>query len=259
MKQMQAQVLENNQVADNIRLLRFRAADIAATATAGQFVQVRTSNTWDPLLRRPISIHRMGDSGRGADFADEIALLYQVVGRGTELLGELRTGDKLDVMGPLGNGFKLKSATRRLLLVGGGLGVAPLVAAADAALQQDVEVTLIAGARNADNLLPATYLPAEVEYIVATEDGSAGQHGFVTAVLPSYLAWPDQIFVCGPRPMAAAIANMAAGRRDKVQVSLEEHMACGVGACLGCAVETKDGLRSVCHDGPVFELSKLRF
>jgi dihydroorotate dehydrogenase electron transfer subunit len=257
MKHMLATILDNTQVATGTHMLRLRAPHMAAIAEAGQFVHVRCGQSSDPLLRRPLSLHRIGRLTSDLHSSD-IALLFQVIGKGTGALSTARIGDSLDLLGPLGQGFTIEPGTRRLLLVAGGLGIAPLVAAADAAIKKDIEVTLLAGARSAANLLPAQWLPAEVEYVVSTEDGSLGQRGLVTESLPAYLAWPDQVFVCGPRAMLPTIKRHASGRAARFQVSLEERMACGMGACLGCVVETRHGLQRVCRDGPVFELGELR-
>lgn len=258
MKQTKATVLSNAEAAVGVRLLQLRAPEIAVSAEAGQFVHVRCSKSFDPLLRRPLSLHRIGRLAISQEQKDGISLLFQVVGRGTDHLAGLRPGEGVDLLGPLGQGFGLRPDTRRLLLVAGGLGIAPLIAAADAAIGRDIAVTALAGAKTADRLLPARLLPQEAEYVVATEDGSAGRRGLVTDLVSNYLGWADQVFVCGPRPMLPAIAAVASGSSVPIQVSLEERMACGLGACLGCVVETRAGLQRVCRDGPVFPLEELK-
>ena len=258
MKQIQATVMSNAEVASGIRLLQLWAPEVAASAEPGQFVHVRCSKSLDPLLRRPFSLHRIGRSAVSEMPKRGISLLFQVVGRGTSQLADLEPDDSVDVLGPLGRGFTLRASTRRLLLVAGGLGIAPLVAAADAAIERDVAVTALAGARTANRLLPARFLPPEVEYVVATEDGSAGRRGLVTDLVGNYLDWADQVLVCGPGPMLPAIAAVTSQSSALVQVSLEERMACGLGACLGCVVETRSGPQRVCRDGPVFALGELK-
>ncbi|MCL4534448.1 MAG: dihydroorotate dehydrogenase electron transfer subunit [Bacteroidetes bacterium] len=257
-----ALVLSNTAVAGDIFLLRLRAPEIARDAAPGQFVEVRCGSTLAPLLRRPISIHRIGP--RAAGYApDEIALVIRVIGEGSRLLSRLREGDTLDLLGPLGRGFRLFPGTRRVLLVAGGLGLAPLVALADEAIAHEVNVVLLGGAETACRILPPQYLPPEVEYQVCTEDGSLGACGMVTNLCPPYLEWADQVFVCGPEAMLPPVVDQLralaqGGRRLPVQVSLEARMACGMGVCLSCVVETRHGLKRVCRDGPVFDLTEVR-
>jgi dihydroorotate dehydrogenase electron transfer subunit len=191
--------------------------------------------------------------------AGEISLMFAKVGKGTRIMAESRPGDLLSVVGPLGTGFKLEPKTRNVLLVGGGLGMAPLVALADKAISREMTVTLLAGARTEANVVPASLLPAEIEYVVCTDDGSHGRAGFVTNAVRDFADWADQIFACGPRPMIEALAGLRLSSAKSVQVALEEHMACGLGACLGCVVKTRKGLERVCRDGPVFELGDLRW
>ena len=276
MKQVLAPVVSNAEVTQGTYLLRLRAPEIARHAQPGQFVHVRCapvgvlatsdqpspqpspgkgegaeSLAWDPLLRRPISIMRANrESG-------ELDILFDVVGRGTALLSRVRPGDALDVLGPLGRPFGLKASTRQALLVGGGVGVPPLVALAEEAIARGVSVTLVAGFRSAAKVLPAELLPPEVEYVVTTDDGSAGRPGLVTESLAEYLSWADQLFACGPLPMLKALARLDLPRSLPVQVSMEERMGCAMGVCLGCVVQTRHGLQRVCRDGPVFDLREL--
>lgn len=256
-----ALVLSNTAIASDIFLLKLRTPEIARDASPGQFVEVRCSPTLAPLLRRPISIHRIGP--RAADYrADEIALVLRVIGEGSRLLSQLCEGEHLDVLGPLGRGFRLQPGTRRVLLVAGGLGLAPLVAVADEAIAREMSVVLLEGADTAGRILPAQYLPPEIEYQVCTEDGSLGASGMVTGLCPPYLDWADQVFVCGPSAMLPPLVDQLralaqSGRRLPVQVSLEARMACGMGVCLSCVVETRHGLKRVCRDGPVFDLTEV--
>jgi dihydroorotate dehydrogenase electron transfer subunit len=146
-------------------------------------------------------------------------------------------------------------------MVGGGVGAAPLLMLSREAVSRGLEVTYLLGAANAAALLEASEMPGEVEYVVATEDGSAGHKGFVTDLVPDYLQWADQIFSCGPNPMFLSLRNQVIrhriGRKPTVQVSVERMMACGVGACLGCMVETKRGMKTSCVEGPVFDMEAL--
>jgi len=145
-------------------------------------------------------------------------------------------------------------------LIGGGCGIGPMVGLADLAVERGLSVVLLFGARSADGVYPAALLSPEVEYSVATDDGSLGHQGLVTDLLPTYLGWADALYACGPRPMFLSLLDIMrrANSNKTVQLSLEENMACGVGACFGCVVETRAGeMKSVCADGPVFEMRDL--
>jgi dihydroorotate dehydrogenase electron transfer subunit len=257
-KQILAAVRENREVAEATYRMRLKAPHIAAHARPGQFVHVRPapigeSGTFslDPLLRRPLSMLRTDPK------AGEIEMLYEVVGRGTALLARARVGDEIDVLGPLGKPFELAPATRHALLVGGGIGVVPLVMLAEMALARDVSVTLLAGYRSRARAIPIDTIPPEAEYVVATDDGSLGRSGFVTALITEYLSWADQVFACGPIPMLQALGRLDLPRSLPVQISMEEHMGCAMGVCLGCVIETRHGLKRVCRDGPVFGLREM--
>lgn len=222
-----------------------------AGVKAGQFFHLRCGDGADPLLRRPISLHRINRE------TGEVSMMIRPTGRGTAWLSQRREGDLIDMLGPLGRGFRIDPKARNLLLVAGGIGIAPLVAVADEAVRRGLSVLMVAGAASKDRLFPGPALPPEVEYRTATDDGSAGHHGFVTDLLTDAAHWADQILACGPQPMFLALASMKRQGRlggVHVQVSLERRMACGVGACLGCVVASNGGFRRVCADGPVFNL-----
>lgn len=260
MRLIKAAVVSNLPVMPDTWALRLRAPEVAAEARPGQFVHLRCGTTYDPLLRRPFSIFRLpGDASVGSGVAGpgEMELLYKVVGRGTAWLTRRQPGDALDVLGPLGRGFGLGPNTRRALMVAGGYGIAPLAALAAQAARQGVEVTLLFGARTAAQVFPAGLLAPGVQYLVTTEDGSLGRRGLVTDLVPELLPQADQVFACGPRPMLAALARMTGEK--PAQAALEERMACGVGVCLSCVIDTKSGPQRVCRDGPVFELGEVFF
>ncbi|MDD5094760.1 MAG: dihydroorotate dehydrogenase electron transfer subunit [Dehalococcoidia bacterium] len=248
MNQIKASIISSARVMPEVFLIWADAPEITADFRPGQFVTIRCGEGFDPLLRRPLSIHRIA--------ADKLALLFSVVGQGTEWLSRHRAGDFLDILGPLGNGFQIRNDAKRLLLVAGGIGIAPLVALADQAVAQGLAVKLLLGARSSSQLYPITR--QGVEFIPVTEDGSTGKKGMVTDMLPEFAPWADQIFACGPIPMYRQMANMKADLATKpVQVTLEQIMGCGVGACRGCAVMTHSGMKNVCQDGPVFDLQKI--
>ena len=228
-----------------------QAPEIAALARPGQYVMVRCGEGQDMPLRRPLSVHRISIDNR-------VAFLFAVVGRGTEWLAQRREGDSVDLFGPLGNGFEVYPSSRNLLLVAGGIGIAPLVALAEQAVTTGRSVMLLIGDRNADRIYPDRLLPSGVKTSVTTEDGSRGREGMVTDLVLDFIPEADQVFACGPLPMYRKIAGMSGQLGDKpTQVLLEAVLGCGVGACLSCTVETKHGQRLVCKDGPVFELSEI--
>ncbi len=251
-----ARVVEHERLYGETWRTWFAAPEVAEGASAGQFVMVHTPATLDTLWPRAFSYHRFR---RGEGRTREFSILYARVGRGTAWLAERKPGDEVDLYGPLGHGFRPRPGSRHHLLVGGGIGVAPLVTLAEDLVAKGREVTLLLGARNADDVFPAAELPPEVELLVTTDDGSAGQKGLVTELYTSYINWADQVYACGPEAMFRAMAGIT--RRDRkrlsVQVLLEENMACGTGICYGCAVEAKRGMRLVCKDGPMFELRDL--
>ena len=250
MKLVSAPIISNTEVLPNIYLLQAQAPEIASLAYPGQYVMVRCGEGYDMPLRRPLGIHRISKEG--------ISLLYTVMGRGTGWLSLRKAGEYVDLFGPLGKGFEIYPSSRNLLLVAGGVGVAPLVALAEHAIGTGRVVKLLIGEKNAAKIYPERLLPSGIKPVVTTEDGSLGQKGMVTEILPQFIAEADQIFVCGPLPMYRAIAKMGSKLGDKpTQVLLETVMGCGVGACLSCSIETRQGRKLVCKDGPVFEFGDI--
>lgn len=255
MNQALARVLKTELVYERTYLQWYSSAEIGAAAQVGQFVMLRCreEQEMDPLLPRAMSFHRVrGDQS-------EWAILFTVVGRGTEWLARRKPGDLVGTFGPLGRGFQVKDSSRNLLLVAGGIGIAPLLWLADEAVSKGQNVTLLAGARTAAQLFPESMLPAEVELVVTTEDGSMGRRGLVSEAFAEYLPWCDQAFSCGPNPMFRALAEVRrkAGLRKPVQILMEERMCCGTGVCYSCAVFARKGPRLVCKDGPMFEIHEV--
>ncbi|MCA9849798.1 MAG: dihydroorotate dehydrogenase electron transfer subunit [Dehalococcoidia bacterium] len=256
MKSFTAEVTESERLYGDTHAVWFRSPDHLASATPGQFVMVYAGESHDPLLGRAFSIYRVREGARGPEFA----VLFDVVGRGTDWLSRRRAGDEVRIVGPLGRGFEPRERVQKMLLVGGGIGVAPLVWFADQLVAQGREVTMVLGGRTAAQIYPAALLPSEVELVVTTEDGSLGETGRVTTPFQRLLSWCDQAFACGPEPMFEALYNVArdTGTNKPVQGLLEARMACGLGICYSCAVfPRKGGVRLVCHDGPMFDLRDL--
>jgi len=250
--------MENREVAAGTFLLRLEAPAVARIARPGQFVMVRTGPSpakgTSPLLKRPFSLHRIGSGG-------EIDLLYRVVGEGTSLLSQVRSLQGLEVMGPLGRGFEPPDPLPRAYLAAGGVGLAPLLALAET-LAGSTETILFYGARSDDDLVSAPYLELfQCRVLLCTDDGSVGFHGPVTEPLAEVLeASPAPVFACGPRPMLARVAELAAGAGVAAQVSMEANMACGMGACLGCVVQTNEpAYTRVCLEGPVFRAEDIQW
>lgn len=267
--QFQSQVLANIEVSPGYYRMRMTAPPAVLGATSGQFVMVRVSRAIDPLLRRPFGIYDMGtfvtpytDAGQQTF----LEILYKVVGRGTGMLADLHQGDFLDILAPLGKGFDHGEEDEEKILVGGGVGLAPLYLLAKE-LVKSHKVRLFAGGRGKEDVLCITeFERLGVESYVATDDGTLGDRGLVTQVMMKHLAAdssPKRIFACGPMPMLRAVAGIAEEMQVPCQVALEGYMACGMGACLGCVVkgvnhstETPD-YRCVCKDGPVFDSTDL--
>lgn len=218
----------------------------------GQFVEVRVDNSPTTFLRRPISISFV-DSSR-----NELWLLVAAIGDGTRAMASLAVGSRLNCLLPLGNGFTMpSSASERVLLVGGGVGVAPLLYMGAEMRRCGCEPTFLLGARRSADLLLLDHFRRYGRVFVTTEDGSAGKRGFVTnhSVLQSEHF--DRIQTCGPKPMMVAVARYAAAAGIDCEASLENMMACGVGACLCCVEKTTEGNLCVCKEGPVFNINKL--
>ncbi len=233
-----------NQYAVSITL---EAGEIAATAQVGQFVHIKCGEGL--LLRRPISI---------CDYQEGLLrIVFEVRGEGTEWLAQRGVGDMLDVMGPLGHGFDV--CGRKLLLVGGGIGVPPMLACAKKA---EGEVTAVLGFRSAERAMLVQEFDEECAKVyVASDDGTIGEHGLVDAVVLRLTEKENNftdILACGPRQMLKAVAGVAAELGIACQVSMEERMGCGVGACLVCACKTADGhYKHACKDGPVFRAEEV--
>ena len=275
MRLVRTELVDSREFLPGQWLQSYLAPALASGVRSGQFVHVRTGDLSGLVLRRPFSINT-ADPLTGV-----ITIHFRTIGRGTEWFTHLRPGDAVDMLGPLGRPFEVDPRSRHLLLVAGGLGMAGVRFLADEALRDGRQVTMLFGAASARDVYPSSLLPDEVEYVIATDDGSVGHRGFVTELVPAYEAWADQTFACGPAPMLAALARLAGGRRERLgvaklgrkrgsgkadppgspaarrksflQVSMEQNMGCAVGACLGCVIMGTNGQpQRVCREGPVF-------
>ena len=255
----QAEIVRQEQLTPEIFRLTLQAPEIASHALPGQFVMVRTSPCYDPLLRRPLSIHQtIGNV--------QVQLLYKVVGKGTRLLAAMTPGQKVNLTGPLGHGFDF-AGQQAICLVGGGMGIAPLYFLAREILRttNPPHCIVLLGGRTGAELgpLPKDFKDIGVTEIhLATDDGSLGHHGFVAELLPLRLdSGPNwTVCTCGPHPMMKAVVGQCRQHGWQCQVSLETMMACGISACLGCAIPRADlsgAYLHVCKDGPVFKAEEV--
>lgn len=223
---------------------------MARDACPGQFVQVFMPPEQRYMLPRPFSIFKADPQ------AGELVILFEVRGRGTALLSGTRTGSSWKLLGPLGTGFP--ELPPRSVLVAGGMGIAPLAFLAASTM---IPRTLIYGARTARQLVcPSSDLELPgLNVLEATDDGSRGEKGTAVELLAPLIDTAGAVFACGPRPMLAAVKELSRQAGVKAWFSMEEHMACGIGACLGCAVATAEGYKRVCKDGPVFPAGEVLF
>ena len=248
--QQKAEIVRTEKLTDDIYRFTVMAPDIAAAARAGQFIMVRAGENLDPLLRRPFSIHQVSEGGL-------VQILFKVIGKGTQQIGKLQTGKCLDIFGPLGKGFTY-GENEKHCLVGGGIGIAPLLFLAKQLLRKNEPsaIKVLLGARTGDEIgvLQDDFESMGLEVLAATEDGSLGKKGLVTDRMAPINEVRLKIYGCGPYPMLRAVAGLCREKSWACQVSLETIMACGLGACLGCTVLQADmeGYVHVCKDGPVF-------
>ena len=234
-------------------LLRLRDEQPLPEILPGQFVQVRVDGSPATYLRRPISIHDVDVAN------NEISLLVQVVGEGTRHLSAVEVGNRINLVLPLGNGYTLPEKEDKVLLVGGGIGIAPLFYLAKTMASKGVTPTFLLGGKKASDIVRGDAYKAVGETLVTTEDGSLGEKGMVTM----HSVWKERefnkIYVCGPKRMMMAVADIAKAKGTWCEVSLEHMMACGLGACLCCVEDTVEGHLCVCKEGPVFNTRRLKW
>lgn len=250
MKQVKADIIDNKTLTRGFYKMRIRSTYLAKNAKPGQFVEVRCSDSNEMILRRPLGVHRI--------LVDGVEILYEIVGQGTEMLSQKEKGDILDVIGPLGNGFKIAKDAHSIIIAG-GIGVAPLVSLAENIKSKKDMHVLIGACKKEHILCEKEFKKTGAKVLVATEDGSRGLKGFVTELLKKLHLGGQRtmIYACGPNNMLKAVSKIAYDKNTPCQVSLEERMACGVGVCLGCPVKVRKGFidteyKMVCKDGPVF-------
>ncbi|MFO8053210.1 MAG: dihydroorotate dehydrogenase electron transfer subunit, partial [Candidatus Omnitrophota bacterium] len=253
-KQVTVRISEVKKIKEDIFLLSFKSADIARTAQPGNFLHLKLEAT---ILRRPLSIHKVEDK--------VVYLLFKARGRGTRALAKKKKNDQLDIIGPLGNGFKVKRRENSIL-VAGGVGVAPLVFLAEKLREiqnpkSKIQKAVLLGAKNKQEIVcEEEFKKLGFQVKIGTEDGSRGHKGFVTDLLKEilntqYSRLNTNIYACGPKGMFCQINKIVKDRKGiNTQLSFEQFMGCGLGVCCACVISTKAGYKKVCQDGPVFRL-----
>ena len=260
-KLTQGKLLEKKILTPSMVRMRVSNLYVANTCQPGQFINIKVSDAFSPLLRRPFSIHQV-EKKQGW-----FEILYQIIGGGTKLLTNLQVGDKLDFFGPLGNGFVIPKKLDFAFLVAGGLGVAPLLFLSQELVKRRVATVLLWGNRTNDSFAIAhDFEELGVETYRATEDGSLGFRGTVTEffqkMIETYKRLDVQIFACGPNPMLANLQTIVSHENIPCQMSLETMMGCGFGVCMGCNIlstSASEKYKYVCKDGPVFDSGEIKF
>ncbi|NQT25336.1 dihydroorotate dehydrogenase electron transfer subunit [candidate division KSB1 bacterium] len=254
------EILTHEAITKTVYRIVVSSERLARECYPGQFLHVKVREAIDPLLRRPLSVHRVIPK------KNTIELLYRVVGHGTRLMSGLKSGELLNVMGPLGNGFDLETPFDHAVIVAGGMGGAPVFFLIDTLLDMGKQVTLIWGVGDGKEIFGIeTFKARGVDVQIATEDGTVGKKGLVTDLLIPFLAKEKNNstlcgFVCGPECMLSSVQKLAGKTSFPWQASLEERMACGIGVCRGCGVQLRNAdMKMVCDDGPVFNLKEIYF
>ncbi len=278
LKQFEARVSYNRKLLSypgaTYYLIELLTSNKLAELAPGQFMMIKCGG--DTLLRRPISIHsapsdnvfqllyalssaNIQDSGSRVNRSCEVKSSNEI---GKNLLSKLKPDDKIDIIGPLGNGYSISNKAKSLLLIAGGIGIAPLRFLAERAVTMNKSVTILMGARFPNGLYPRHLLPSNANVITIVENcdnNSLYKEGLVVDLLPQYLEDHDQVFACGPNAMYGAMSDVLKKccYKGSVQVSLEVRMGCGFGVCYGCSIKTRQGMKRVCQEGPVFNIKDI--
>ncbi len=247
-------VIANDKLCPRFCRLSFEAPDLAKEIKPGQFVHIRASEGLEPFFRRPFSVYRA---------QRYVEIVYEPIGFGTRLLAAKQKGDNVDILGPLGTPFVLPPAgTKQVVMIAGGIGIAPMMILSDVLKNKKYETVLLYGGRTRGHVYPMKeFKDNGIKVYVATDDGSIGYKGRVSGLFHKInLKTPTTfIYTCGPTPMMKAVQNFAVQHQLKGQAACEEVMACALGACLGCSIQTKGGYKTVCYDGPAFDLDEVMF
>ncbi len=263
---VKAKIVKNRKLTPSVYYLELEIPKFSGALVPGQFLHIRLLGTTDPLLRRPLSVNKIVNK-------KNVGIVYKVVGKGTYLLKEMAEGETVDVLGPLGNGFdlsKIKNNKAPVIFVAGGMGIAPFVFLAEYLRKKKIKITAFVGMDTKAELVCVNELKKlGCNVKISTDDGSRGFKGYVSNMLEKYLSKSlplgpkPYIFACGPKPMLKALRDVGAKYDLDGQVSLDEMMGCGLGACLGCVVKTRntenEGMiyKRICKDGPVFDIDEI--
>jgi len=246
-------VIENKRLNKDFFIIELEGNTKIPDLKPGQFIQVRVDGSPETFLRRPISVHDV-------DYIkNTLKILIQIAGKGTETLSKIESGDTLNIIYPLGNSFSLPSRGNKILLVGGGCGIAPLLFLGRYLKSNDFVPDILLGFRNKDRIIEFEEYLQIGNVFITTEDGSMGEKGYVTTHSIFATNEYDKIYCCGPDRMMKAIADYCKKKEIVCEVSLENLMACGIGACLCCVVDTVKGNLCTCIDGPVFNVNDLKW
>jgi dihydroorotate dehydrogenase electron transfer subunit len=257
---------QNQKIFTDYRLFSFIDSHIAQAAQPGQFLMIRVTETYEPFLPRPMSVHRIIKNKK--DEAEAFQVLFKIAGKGTKLLAEKTEGEQLQVLGPLGKGFRIDKTCSETLLVAGGIGVAPMVFLIEELARTSAKIkAFVGGATSKDLLALDIFKKYAYDLFITTEDGSQGKKGMITESLEEYLtdrnnAKDTIMYACGPKAMLKQVAFLSNKFKLPCQLSFESRMACGLGACLGCVIQTKSGdnnchYKRVCIEGPVFNAQEV--
>lgn len=248
-------IISNKKLCDRFWLMKFDAPALAKCVKAGQFMHIRVNDdSLQPFFRRPFSIYRAQET---------VDIFYEVVGKGTQILSERKMGDELDILAPLGTPFVMPpEGTKQVVMIAGGIGVAPMMVLSDALEKSGIDLILLYGGRTKGHTFDMKeFVQNGVDVHVATDDGSVGTKGRVSDLFKLINKNSDTTFLytCGPNPMMRAVQQFARDHGLKGQAACEEIMACALGACLGCSIPTSDGYKTVCYDGPCMDLDIIDF
>lgn len=246
-------VTDNRRLSDDLFILELQAGERLPELKPGQFAQVKVDGSPETFLRRPVSIHDV-------DYAsNSVKMLVQIAGKGTGRLSQLNKGEKLDVVYPLGNSFTIPDGSKSILLAGGGCGVAPLLFLGKYMKYKGLNPHILLGFRDSGRIIEYREYESIGPVYLTTEDGSAGEKGYITDHSILKQKHFDNVYCCGPEPMMRAVASYCGKKGINCEVSLEHLMACGFGVCLCCVVDTVKGNLCTCTDGPVFNTKDLKW
>ncbi|MBI3602350.1 MAG: dihydroorotate dehydrogenase electron transfer subunit [Candidatus Omnitrophica bacterium] len=247
-------VISNEKLCPQFWRLSFEAPALAREIQPGQFVHIRAGETLEPFFRRPFSVYRA---------QRYVEIVYEPIGLGTRLLAAKQKNDTIDVLGPLGTPFVLPPAgIKQVAMIAGGIGIAPMLILSDILKKKKYEMLLLYGGRTRGHVYPMKeFKDNGVKVYIATDDGSAGVKGRVSVLFDKISRDSSTTFIytCGPSVMMKAVQDFAVKHQLKGQAACEEVMACALGACLGCSIQTKHGYKTVCYDGPAFDLEDVIF